>query len=142
VERHGLTAVNREKHVPRGALSRDKLERLVGEGASIAEIARAVDRSKATVRHWLREFGLRTQRGTMREIRVGRLTNGERPGQLLLSCPHHGIAAFQLRAEGGYRCLKCRSDAVARRRRKVKRTLVQENGGKCRLCGYDRYRSA
>jgi transposase len=60
VEQYGLDAVNREKHVARGALSREELERLVESGASIADIAEAVERSKATVRHWLSRFGLKT----------------------------------------------------------------------------------
>ncbi len=33
--------------------------------------------------------------------------------------------------------MRCRVDAVTRRRRKVKRTLVEEAGGACQLCGYD-----
>ena len=51
---------NRDKHAARGALALEELERLVARGASIAQIAQAVGRSKATVRHWLDEYGLRT----------------------------------------------------------------------------------
>lgn len=32
----------------------------------------------------------------------------------------------------------CRVRAVAARRRRVKEILVQEAGGRCQLCGYDR----
>ncbi|HSZ70663.1 MAG TPA: hypothetical protein VK756_09900 [Solirubrobacteraceae bacterium] len=105
---------------------------------SIAQIATAVGRSKATVRHWLREYGLKTGSGALREVRAAQLAAGELPGQTMLACPHHGTTAFQLRADGGYRCLKCRSDAVSRRRRKVKQILVEEAGGKCIGCGYHR----
>jgi hypothetical protein len=35
-------------------------------------------------------------------------------------------------------CLKCRSEAVVARRRRVKVRLVMEAGGRCVLCGYDR----
>jgi 5-methylcytosine-specific restriction endonuclease McrA len=58
--------------------------------------------------------------------------------QLVLRCRRHGVTPFRRRSTGGYRCGKCRSEAVARRRRKVKRVLVNEAGGRCRLCGYDR----
>jgi 5-methylcytosine-specific restriction endonuclease McrA len=34
--------------------------------------------------------------------------------------------------------LKCRSEAVTRRRRRVKQLLVREAGGACQACGYDR----
>jgi hypothetical protein len=69
---------------------------------------------------------------------VERQAEPRQRARVALDCPHHGVTLFQLRAEGGYRCLKCRSEAVTRRRRKVKRILVEEAGGACRLCGYDR----
>ncbi len=61
VKKHGLEAANRAKHVSRGGIARADLEVLVEAGNSIAEIAEAVDRSKATVRHWLVRYGLKTQ---------------------------------------------------------------------------------
>ena len=39
-------------------------------------------------------------------------------------------------------CKKCRAEAVGRRRRRVKETLVTEAGGACKLCGYDKCISA
>lgn len=138
VEKHGLRAVNRQRHLARGGLARDELERLVAAGASIGEIAESVNRSKATVRHWLREYGLRTRSGTLRDVRVELAVAGADQAQTMLDCPQHGTTVFQLRPDSGYRCLKCRSDAVSRRRRKVKRVLVEEAGGKCVGCGYDR----
>ncbi len=53
-------------------------------------------------------------------------------------CRRHGAGEFQLDAQGAYRCLRCRSEAVMRRRRKVKALIVKEAGGRCELCGYDR----
>jgi transposase len=60
LKKHGLKAVNREKHTAKGGLDRGELERMVNAGASIAEIAAKLDRSKATVRHWLKQYGLQT----------------------------------------------------------------------------------
>jgi 5-methylcytosine-specific restriction endonuclease McrA len=57
---------------------------------------------------------------------------------MTLSCSRHGRTAFRLRATGGYRCVKCNSEAVSHRRRRVKQILVRDAGGACRLCGYDR----
>jgi hypothetical protein len=51
VQQHGLQAVNREKFAARGGLAREELEPLVKDGASIAQIAEAVGRSKGSVRH-------------------------------------------------------------------------------------------
>jgi len=132
VRKHGLEAANREKHVARGPVSRSDLEELVGRGWSSRQIAEAVDRSQTTVRHWLREYGLETNAATRHYAQAGQ----ER--RMTLECPHHGTTVFQRRGGGGYRCLKCRSEAVTRRRRRVKQVLVEEAGGACQACGYDR----
>jgi transposase len=132
VKKHGLRAVNRDKHIARGGLRREDLESLVGAGMSSAQIAEVVGLSKTTVRHWLREFGLQTEWAERRHA------SKERQHELVLRCARHGLTPFRRRREGGYRCAKCRSEAVARRRRKVKQVLVDDAGGRCRLCGYDR----
>ena len=56
-----------------------------------------------------------------------------------MACAHHGSTDFILEGRGYYRCKKCRAERVAQRRRDVKAILVREAGGKCRLCGYDRW---
>jgi hypothetical protein len=53
-------------------------------------------------------------------------------------CATHGLTGFGPRPDGGWRCLKCRSEAVSRRRQRVKQILVAEAGGACALCGYSR----
>jgi len=40
------------------------------------------------------------------------------------------------RGPGAFGCPRCRSEAVDRRRREMKRILVAEAGGACVLCGY------
>ncbi|HXW59309.1 MAG TPA: helix-turn-helix domain-containing protein [Solirubrobacteraceae bacterium] len=132
VKKHGLRAVNRDRHVARGALPREALKDLVAQGASTAEIALAIGRSKTTVRHWLREYGLRTQWAARRRSSL------EGEGELTLSCERHGLTTFKRRRSGGYRCGRCRAEAVTRRRRKIKRVLVQDAGGACAVCGYRR----
>jgi transposase len=61
VKKYGLQAINHEEHMARGGLARADLEPFDRAGMSIAQIAEAVKRSKATVRHWLRQYGLKTQ---------------------------------------------------------------------------------
>jgi len=132
VNKHGLAAANHEKHAAKGGLERDRLERLVAAGLSTTQIAESVGRSKTTVRHWLREHGLKTHWAERR-----RASNGGE-SVLELRCSTHGLTTFRRRSQGGYRCVKCRGDAVSRRRRKVKRVLVDEAGGCCVICGYSR----
>src|SRR4051812_46115184 len=104
---------------------------------TIAQIAARLDRSKATVRHWLGRHGLRTHNRRGRRMQPALLVArnaGER--EVASVCPTHGPTAFVLDGRGYYRCRRCRAAAVSRRRRKMKQTLVDEAGGCCRRCGY------
>jgi hypothetical protein len=47
--------------------------------------------------------------------------------------------SFRLEGRGVYRCVRCRTENVSKRRRRIKATLVREAGGRCALCGYDRF---
>jgi transposase len=135
VHKHGLVSSYAERHAARGGIERDALEDLVGEGLSTRQIATRVDRSQATVRHWLREYGLQTATAHNRSH-----AQPDRSESELRSCPRHGTTRFIRRGDDkGWRCLRCRSEAVTRRRQKVKEILVREAGGQCVLCGYDRY---
>lgn len=139
VKKHGLEAVEQDKHAPRGGLDRAELELLVDDGASIAQIAEAVGRSKATVRHWLMRYGLKTKGGVGRRPAEDAVIAKE-AGLITVTmcCSEHGETDFWLTGRGCYRCKRCRSAAVARRRRKVKAILVEEAGGTCCICGYGR----
>lgn len=53
-------------------------------------------------------------------------------------CKKHGICRYVLEGRGYYRCTKCRMDAVARKRRRIKLDLVEYKGGKCEICGYNK----
>lgn len=135
---YGLRAVNAEKHAARGGLTREQLEPLVEAGMTIAEIAERVQRSKATVRHWLSRHGLRTQNRRGRRMQPALLAAREAGNRDVVSdCPTHGSTGFVLDGRGYYRCRRCRAEAVSRRRRKMKQVLVAEAGGCCRRCGYN-----
>src|SRR5213594_3337480 len=58
IQKHGLVANGKDKYAPRGGLTREQLEPLVESGATLAEMALAVDRSVSTVRYWLGRFAL------------------------------------------------------------------------------------
>src|SRR5262249_25873199 len=96
-------------------------------------------RSKATVRHWLKRHGLKTwsPRGARRNAEsAAAMRAGMREPQM--TCARHGESDFVLDGRGYYRCRRCRAEAVARRRRKMKRILVEEAGGCCVRCGFSR----
>jgi transposase-like protein len=50
VRKHGLESPYRGKHAAKGGIEKERLETLVDDGATIAEIAADVGVSKATVR--------------------------------------------------------------------------------------------
>jgi hypothetical protein len=61
----------------------------------------------------------------------------------LRHCKRHDMTEFAYYSAGpkrGYRwsCKRCVGEAVTRRHQKLRRTLVDEAGGCCAVCGYDR----
>lgn len=59
---------------------------------------------------------------------------------IVRECVRHGEQPHMERSDSGtYRCRKCASEAVVKRRQRVKAILVAEAGGKCIKCGYNRY---
>jgi transposase-like protein len=138
--KYGLEAVGREKHSAKGGIERERLEGLVEAGMTIAEIAAELALSKGTVRHWMKQYGLRTQNSRGRRSgEIARDAKDAGVATVTMLCSRHGETEFFLEGRGYYRCKRCRSEAVARRRRKVKTILVEEAGGRCCICGYDRF---
>jgi DNA-binding CsgD family transcriptional regulator len=143
LRRHGLAAAGRARHASKGRLTHGELAALVDAGRSIAQIAARVGRSKSTIRHWLRRYGMKTH-GASDQRRVLETKRPKDAGlsEALMLCSAHGETSFVLDERGYYRCRRCRSASVSRRRRRLKQTLVLEAGGACRLCGYSRCLSA
>lgn len=135
LNRFGLVSSHAARVAPRGALAEADLRVLVEQGRSVREIARIVDRSPSTVRHWLRRHGLRT-------TPARRAAKGSAESAMLRECPRHGWVVYRRVGRGVLRCPQCVSAAVSDRRRKVKALLVAEAGGACRICGYDRHVAA
>ena len=128
-------ALRANLYAPKGALEKERLETLVGEGLTLGEIAGQVDRSVATVRHWMDRYGLKTARRR-------RSIPEDAPKRTKMDCRRHGTTEFILEGRGYYRCVSCRAEAVSKRRRKVKQKLVEEAGGRCLVCGYSRCQQA
>lgn len=138
VQKHGLAANGKAKYAPRGGLTREELSRLVDRGLTLREMAVRLDRSTSTVRHWLVRYGLKTSRHHRnRERAIDAIARGEK--RFLSNCRKHGDTQFLVLAEGRSRCARCNNESVSNQRRKSKRTLVEEHGGRCVLCGYDRH---
>lgn len=106
---------------------------------SIGQLARAFNRSKGSIRHWLAKYGLRTRNPPKRTgspVVIAARAAGD--STLVRLCPRHGETKFVLEGRGYYRCTRCRVESVVKHRRKVKAILIAEAGGACAICGYAR----
>jgi transposase len=142
MQKYGLRPVG-ARHAPRSGLTRGELEPLVEEGLTIEAIARRVGVGDSTARNWLKRHGLQTRGAKRRSTLAAMRRNGER--ETRLDCQRHGSTKFVALgsgAESRLRCARCQSEAVARRRRKVKEILVAEAGGSCAMCGYSKHSAA
>jgi transposase len=137
MRKYGLVSPYKEKHAAKGGIDRSELEALVKSGASIATISRKLQRSHATVRHWLEKYALETRSAS--RLRVAKAARSAGMLKIQAMCAHHGQTEFWLEGRGAFRCSLCRKEAVSRRRRRVKRILVEEAGGACAICGYDEW---
>ena len=135
LKKHGLTASKAEKHAAKGAPPKDDLERLLRLGMSLREIAKEMDRSLATIRHWMKRYEFKA-------IPHRHNAPDDAGREATLHCRQHGMTQFILEGRGYYRCKRCRLERVGRRRRQVKSKLVAEAGGKCVICGYHRCQRA
>jgi hypothetical protein len=124
-------------------MERMELQLEVDAGLSISQLATRFGCSKGSIRYWLGKYELKTQNRARRDSSTGVLA--ARAAGLttaLLDCPTHGSVDFAIDTNGTFRCRACRVSDVTERRRRTKRRLVDEAGGRCQLCGYDRYQGA
>lgn len=129
MRKYGLISRHTDRHRARGALGADLLAELVDSHLSVREIAAETGRSPTTVRYWLAQYGLETTPRARGRARQSAARKGH--------CDRHGDV--DLVANGAEMvCVRCRADRVSAWRRRAKRTLVEEAGGRCVLCGYDR----
>ena len=141
VKRHGLVANGKARYAARGGIDAASLEQLIERELTISEMAKELGRSESTVNYWLRRYGLRTARAKgRRPLAEAALASGT--NRFRARCRLHGVTDFLVFRDGRSRCARCSSEAVNRRRKKVKRRLVEEAGGECAICGYRRYEGA
>jgi transposase-like protein len=140
VNKHALISTHAPKHAARGGIDRTELEDLVALGMPIRAMAAQLGVSYTTVRHWLKRYELTTPRARrLAETAEARTAD---MAAVTATCARHGLTTFGRTARGHFRCLRCRSEAVAERRRRIKNRLVQAAGGRCVLCGYGRSSAA
>jgi transposase-like protein len=136
-KKHGLQSAHAAKHAARGGVEREELLELVERGMSMRQIGAELGLSYGAVQYWLEKHGLIT------EPHQYSRRDAEKTSTTFRECAKHGWTVFvRSGARGYYRCPQCTAGRVAEYRRRIKRQLVEEAGGRCVLCGYDAYTGA
>ncbi len=136
LKRHGLAANGATKYGPGPPVDPRELRALVERGHTVPSLAKRLGRSPAVIRRALAQHGLVTRQARNRRVAAAALAQGLR--EVELDCARHGLEPHVLEGRGSFRCMRCRGEQVSRHRRRVKRTLIAEAGGKCVICGYSR----
>lgn len=139
VAKHELVANGADQFSRKGPIAREELEARLERGDTLDEIASAMNVTVARVRYAISKYQLT---GSKRR-RIDAIHRAREAGEsaVMLDCPEHGRTAFWVGAST-VRCKRCNTNAVSRRRRRMKKILVAEAGGACTLCGYDRSTAA
>jgi DNA-binding CsgD family transcriptional regulator len=141
LKKHGLKPLHQDKYAAKGGISRTTLEAMVMEQIPAKEMARRLDRSYSTVRHWLMKYGNWPLPATKRRAEAKRARE-QGLKYVEMECSRHGRTKFILEGRGYHRCTRCRMERVSEWRRRAKRRLLETAGGACALCGYDTYPGA
>ena len=123
------------------------------EGWSFHRIAVELGVSPTSVSSWVRDIELTDEQraalpGARGPVPVPTIPRGGRPvtvtDDVMRECRHHGLAPHgNYRTGEGRRrllCKRCAAESVTRRHQKMRRILLDEAGGRCAVCGYDRCR--
>lgn len=107
------------------------LTRLVVSGLSQRGIGKAAGRSQATVKWWLRKYGLRTAPNPWNRAEAFRCRYCGTEDESLAKNAGNGRRSPSV-------CSPCADRRRVEQMRAVKRRAVEFKGGQCERCGYDR----
>ena len=141
VRKHGLVGGPAQRHAAAEASSAGSSTALVRTGDRTGRSRPHPGLSATTVRHWARKFALETRRAVAAEqSRTGKRRVARSVQRICHQHGRHGL----LRSSPGHLPLHALSlgGRWPRGRTKVRETIVQEAGGRCAICGYDRCTAA
>lgn len=100
----------------------------IGEGLSSRQIAKAIKKSQGSVKYWLRKYSLKTTHNQF----------GEKPVRYLcVVCGEKNPDNFYSKRRSY--CKTCDNKRVAQLQREKKAKARKYLGGKCKMCGFDKY---
>lgn len=109
-------------------MDKDFLQSLINEGLSQRNIAKKINRSQTSVRHWCKKHKI---------VYPKKDIYGK--GRLCCVCNEYKSNFYRLK-NGAMRaqCKDCDNKQAIIRFRSYKKTAVDYKGGKCEVCGYNR----
>ena len=57
---------------------------------------------------------------------------------MLFAFTTHGLTEFTYRSDNTWRCKLCATEAVRKRRKRLKEMAAEYKGGGCKICGYNK----
>lgn len=106
-------------------MEKEELEKMIESGMSSRDMTRETGKSQTSISYWLKKWGLKTS---------PKLYSTE------YNCKHCGEKNPD-NFYGHYKgtCKKCFNKTQTNKFREVRRLIVLENGGECKICGYSKY---
>lgn len=125
-------------------MDKSTLESMVNQGLSTHQMAKSLNYSQTNVMHWLRKFGLKTQKKSLKEEpRVKNITLMDGVQFKPCSkCKELKELKTQFYMTGGHVhswCKACNNRITYEKQIIRKAECVKYKGGKCIVCGYDKY---
>lgn len=118
------------------------LEELIKQNLSTYDIADKLFRSQGSVKHWIKKYKLKTHATN----HYGNLTRGYKEGdeKTCPKCQRKLIIdkkTFYIKSNGNIHawCKECNDKITHQKQLKRKNQCVEYKGGKCSVCGYDKY---
>lgn len=117
-------------------MDKEILEKYIEQGMSTNQIAREVNKSQCSVRHWLKKYGLKTkhkqfpkEKQEQKSEYYCRLCDKTKP-----------LNEFYVsKSKVHSYCKKCNNAMTYNKQKERKIAAVNYKGGKCQICGYSRY---
>lgn len=125
------------------------LELLINDGLSIADISKKYNKSKSSIRYWMKKYNLKSRNSQIGKGVVCLKKTKVRDLDSLIYCPmcksNFTIDYFYLRRNGSGAspyCKSCTNIQTVARQQLFKRKCIEYKGGSCISCGYKKYDGA
>ena len=125
---------------------KSKYEELVNQNKSSHAIAKELGISQTTVRYWLKKYNLKTKiKHSCYSYESDNIDTTKKKCPQCQEIKLINSENFYIRKQSGKPhawCKKCNDKIAYQRQKEIKQKAVDYKGGKCCVCGYNRYAGA